>query len=52
MWPTVEIPVYKSVFSLFAKSECRIQIIKRVWTETCLFVRINKKYQTRKGKCC
>jgi len=52
MWPTVEIPIYKSVFSLFAKSECRIQIIKRVWTETCLFVRINKKYQTRKGKCC
>jgi len=30
MWPTVEIPIYKSVFSLFTKSECRIQIIKHV----------------------
>jgi len=26
--------------SLFAKSECRIQIIKRIWTETCVCVKM------------
>jgi len=33
--------IYEIVFSLFAKSECRIQIIKQIWTETCVFVKIS-----------
>jgi len=34
------------MFSLFAKSVCRIQIIKHTWTETCAFVKISSRYQT------
>jgi len=33
--------IYEIVFSLFAKSECRIQVIKHIWTETCIFVKIS-----------
>jgi len=40
------------VFSLFAKSECCIQIIKHIWTETCVFVKMSWKFQTWKGKWC
>jgi len=28
------------VFGLFAKSERRIQIIKYIWTKTCVFVKM------------
>jgi len=40
------------VFSLLAKSECRIQIIKYIWRETCVSVKISQKYQTEKEKWC
>jgi len=30
--PTLNLSIYEIVFSLFAKIECRIQIIKRIWT--------------------
>ena len=40
------------LFSLFAKSECRIQIIKHIWTETCVIVKMSWKYQTQEGKWC
>ena len=39
--PTLNLSIYEIVFSLFAKSECRIQIIKHIWTETCVFVKIS-----------
>jgi len=38
--------IYEIVFTLFGKTECRIQIIKHIWTETCVFVKISSKYQT------
>jgi len=44
--PTLKLPVYEIVLSLFAKSECHIQIIKHIWTEMCVFVRISHEYQT------
>jgi len=44
--PTLNPSVYKIMFSLFAKSKCRIQIIKHTWTETCVFVKISSTYQT------
>ena len=31
--PTLKLSIYEIVFILFAKSECRIQIIKHFWTE-------------------
>jgi len=34
----MKVSVYEIVFSLFAKSECRIQIIKHIWKETCVFL--------------
>jgi len=33
--------IYEIVFSLFANSERCIQIIKRIWTETCVFVKMS-----------
>ena len=39
--PTLNLSVYEIIFSLFAKSECRIQKIKHIWTETCVFVKIS-----------
>jgi len=33
--------IYEIVFCLYAKSEGRIQIIKHIWTETCVFVKIS-----------
>jgi len=46
VYVNLHLSIYKIVFSLFAKSECRIQIIKQIWTETCDFVKISQKYQT------
>jgi len=37
--------IFEIVFSLFAKSKFRIQIIKHTWAETCVFVKISQKYQ-------
>ena len=39
--PTLNPSIYEIVFSLFAKSKCRIQIIKHTWMETCVFVKIS-----------
>jgi len=39
--PKFKLPISEIVFSLFAKSECRIQIIKHIWTKTCFFVKIS-----------
>ena len=39
--PTWNLSIYEIVFSLFAKSECLIQITKLIWTETSVFVKIN-----------
>jgi len=39
--PTLNLSIYEIVFSLFAKSEYRIQTIKRIWTETCVFVKMS-----------
>jgi len=38
--PTLNLSIYEIIFSLFAKSECRIQINKHTWTETWVFVRV------------
>jgi len=38
--PTFKLSIYEIVFSLFAKSECLIQINKHIWMETCVFVEI------------
>jgi len=38
---TIELSIHRFVFSLFANSECRIQIIKHIWTKTCVFVKIS-----------
>jgi len=43
---TLNPSVYEIIFSLFAKSECRFQIIKHTWTETCAFAKISSRYQT------
>jgi len=40
---TLELSSYKIVFSLFGKRECRIQINKHIWAETCNFVKIGSK---------
>ena len=42
--PTLNFSIYEINFRLFAKCKCRIQIIKHIFTETCVFVKI--KYQT------
>ena len=39
--PTLKLSIYELVISLFAKSECHIQIIKHNWTEMCVFVKIS-----------
>ena len=40
--PTYSIvAIYEIVCSLFAKSECRIQIIKHIWRKTCVWVKIS-----------
>ena len=39
--PTLKLSIYENVFSLFAKSECRIQIITHIWTEACVSVNIS-----------
>ena len=44
--PTLKFSIYEIVFTLFAKSECIIQIIKHIWTETCVFVKISSKCLT------
>jgi len=46
--------IYKIVFRLFAKSECRIQIIKNIWMETLFLWKsvVAYRYQTYKGKSC
>jgi len=33
--------IYEIVFSLFATSECRFQVIKHIWTDTCVFVKVS-----------
>ena len=38
--PASKLSIYEIVFSLFAKNECRIQRIKHIWTETCVFVKM------------
>jgi len=37
----LNLSIYKIVFSLFAESECRIQIIKPIEMETCVFVKMS-----------
>jgi len=37
----MNLSVYEVVFGLFAKSECRIQIIKHIRMETCVFVKMH-----------
>jgi len=44
----LKLSIYKIVFSLFVKSECRIQIIKRIWTETCVFAKSVKSIRHRR----
>jgi len=39
--PTLKLSIYETVFSLFAKSECRIETIKHILTETCVFMKIS-----------
>jgi len=36
----INLSIHKIVFSLFAKRECRIQLISHIWTETCVLVKI------------
>ena len=36
----LNLAIYEMVFGLFAKSERRIQIIKYIWTKTCVFVKM------------
>ena len=36
----MNLSIHEIVFGLFAKSEYRIQIIKHIWTETCVFVKM------------
>jgi len=37
----LKLSIYEIVFCLFAESGRRIQIIKHIWTETCVFVKIS-----------
>jgi len=46
--PILKFSIYEIIFSLLANCECRIQIIKHIFRETCVFMKI--KYQTKKGK--
>ena len=39
--PTLNLSIYEIVFSLFARSECLIQIIKHIWTEPCVSVKVS-----------
>ena len=39
--PTLNISICEIVFSLFAKSKCRLQIIKHIWTETGVFEKMS-----------
>jgi len=48
--PTLNLSMYKIVFSLFAKSECGIQIIKHIGMETGVFAKMSWKYQILKEK--
>jgi len=41
MYPIVNLFIYEILFSLFAKWEFRIQTIKHILTETCVFVKMN-----------
>jgi len=35
---------YETVFSLFAKCECRIQKVEHIWTDICVFcVKVSDK---------
>ena len=36
----LDLAIYEIVFSLFAKSEYRIQIMKHIWTETCVIAKM------------
>ena len=38
--PTLNLCIYEIVFCLFAKTECRIQTIEHIWTETGAFVKM------------
>jgi len=33
--------IYEFVFGLFAKSECCTEIIKHIWTETFIFMKMS-----------
>jgi len=37
----MNLSTYEIVFGLFAKSQCRVQTIKLIWTETCVFVKMS-----------
>ena len=39
--PPLNLSIYEITCCLFAKSECRIQIIKQIWTEICVFVKMS-----------
>jgi len=41
--PTLNISIYEIVFSLFAKTNCRIQIIQHIRTETGVFMKMIKQ---------
>jgi len=47
---TLNLSVFEIVFSLFAKSECHIQIIKHIWTDTCVFCENQLKVSDIEGK--
>ena len=47
--PTLNLSIYEIVFCLFVKSECRIQIIEHIWTETCVFVKMNIRFRHRRA---
>jgi len=44
----LKLSVYEIVFSLFAKRGCRIQIIKHIWTETCVLWKSVKSIKHRR----
>jgi len=46
----LKLSIYEVVFILFAKSECPIQIIKHIWTETCISVENQFKISDIVGK--
>jgi len=37
----LNVAIYEIVFCLFTKNECRIQIIKQIWTETCISLKMS-----------